>query len=29
MGLELIENEKLFNEIVEEHTHIKGMLNNE
>lgn len=24
MGLELIENEKLFNEIVEEHTHIKG-----
>ncbi|QOX60248.1 M20 family metallopeptidase [Staphylococcus capitis] len=24
MGLELIENEKLFNEIVEAHTHIKG-----
>lgn len=24
MGLELIENEELFNEIIEEHTHIKG-----
>lgn len=24
MGLELIENEQLFNEIVEEHTHKKG-----
>lgn len=29
MGLELIENEQLFNEIVEEHTHKRGMLNDE
>ena len=29
MGLELIENKPLLDEIIEEHTHIKGMLSNE